>query len=84
MNDDEILANLEDVFRNVFENDAIILTPHTTKEEIPGWDSMSNITLVIEIEHCFGIKIKNAETEALQDVGALIALVKSHMAPAVS
>lgn len=82
MSHDQVLDRLTEVFRLVFEDEELTLTRATSAEDIGAWDSMSNITLTIEVEHCFGIKIKSAEMEALKNVGDLIDLIRRHMAPA--
>ena len=84
MADDEIMECLNGIFRDVFEDSAITLTPATTPDDIAAWDSMSNITLAIEIEQRFGIRVKTAEMEALQNIADLVALVRAQMAPAAS
>lgn len=77
---DEILGRMTEVFRRVFDDKALTLTPRTTSDDIPGWDSMSNITLAIELEESFRIRIKTAEMETLRNVGDLITLIRSHTA----
>ena len=79
MANDQILERLRSIFRGVFEDDELNLTPRTTSDDVPGWDSMSNITLTIEIEHRFGIKVRTAEMEALRNVADIIDLVKTRM-----
>jgi acyl carrier protein len=84
MTDDEILTQLTEVFRNVFGDPAIELQPETSAGDIPEWDSMSQVTLAIEVEHCFNVAIKSAEMEELQGVRELIALIKARLpAPAI-
>lgn len=75
-----ILANLTDLFRDVFSDPTIVLHPGTTAEDIPAWDSMSQVTLTVELEHRFDIKIKSAEMEQLRVVGDLVDLIKCRLA----
>lgn len=77
----EILAALTPIFRNVFDNEAMELTPDTVADDIAEWDSMANITLAVEIEDRFGVKIKTAEMEELRSVDDLIKLVQLHLQP---
>lgn len=80
MNDAEINDQLSDVFRQVLEDDAIVLTPNTTADDVDGWDSMNHIFIVVELEKRFGIKFQAAEMEELRNVGELTALVKYKLA----
>jgi acyl carrier protein len=84
MNDTEIMAALVPIFRNVFDNDRLTITRDTTAEDIADWDSMTNITLAIEVESHFRVKFKTAEMEELRTVSDLIALVQSRMAATAS
>ena len=79
MDDDKILACLTDIFRHVFEYDGDPLTTDMTADDIKGWDSMSNITLALEIEQKFHVKIKMADMERLKSVKNLVALVSSNL-----
>lgn len=77
---DSTLTELQDVFRQVFGDDSIVLQDSTTADEIDGWDSMMHINLIIAIEKRFKVKFAAAEIAALkaegQDVGALARLVE--------
>jgi acyl carrier protein len=75
-----ILATLTDICRDVFADPTLVLHPETTAEDIPAWDSMSQVTLTVEIEHRFNIKIKSAEMEQLHVVGELVESIKSRLA----
>lgn len=75
MTHDEILAGLTDIFRTVLDDDTIVLTPETTAADIPAWDSMNHITIVVEAETRFGIKVRTAEIEGLRNVGDFAALI---------
>jgi acyl carrier protein len=73
---DEILAQLTEIFRTVFDDDSLVLHDATTAQDVPGWDSMNHITVVVEAERHFGIKVRTAEIEALRNVGDFIALIQ--------
>ncbi len=77
---DSTLADLQDVFRQVFGDDSIVLKESTTADEIDGWDSMMHINLIIAIEKRFRVKFAAAEIAGLkaegQDVGALVRLLE--------
>ncbi len=75
MTHDEILAQLTEIFRTVLDDDGLVLTPATTAADIPAWDSMNHITIVVEAERHFGIKVRTAEIEELRNVGDFVALI---------
>ncbi len=75
MTHDEILAELTEIFRTVLDDDGLVLTPETTAADVPAWDSMNHITIVVEAERHFGIKVRTAEIEALRNVGDFVTLI---------
>lgn len=75
MTQDEIIQSLTELFREVLDDDSIVLTPETTAADIPAWDSMNHITIVVEAERRFGIKVRTAEIEELRNVGDFAALI---------
>jgi acyl carrier protein len=79
MTQDDVLARLTGIFRNVFEEPELKLTRATTADMIPQWDSMSQITLAVEIEHRFGIKVKAAEMEQMRSIRDLLALIEARL-----
>ena len=76
----DILAQLTEIFRVVLDDDAIVLNPLTTAADIPAWDSMNHITIVVEAERHFGIKIRTAEIEELHNVGDFMNLIAAKTA----
>ncbi len=80
MDETETYAALTAVFRQVLEDDTIVLTPTTTAEDVEEWDSMNHIFIVVELEKRFGVKFHAAEMEELKNVGELAALVQQKVA----
>lgn len=80
MSDTFIQENLTRIFRQIFDNNTIILTPEMTAEDIEAWDSMANIALAIEIENVFRLKIKIGDMENLKSIDDIIKLIKSNKA----
>ncbi len=52
-----------------------MLTSATTASDVAGWDSMTNITFVVEVERQFGIKFKTAEIEEMHKVGDMLDMI---------
>ena len=82
MSGSEILAALTGIFRAVLDDDTIVLKPETTARDIPGWDSMSNISIKVEVERRFKMKFKTAELEEMRNVGELAAVIEKRTAKA--
>ncbi len=76
----EIYNQLTTIFRNLFDEDTIVLTPETTAADIEGWDSFNHINLIVAVEAKFGIKFKTAELDELHNVGHLVAMIERKLA----
>lgn len=76
MTESEVWQRLTSVFRDVFEDDEITLSPETTAEDIEDWDSLTNIQLLIAIEKAFsGLEFSTGEVANLQNVGDLVSAI---------
>ncbi len=74
-----IYAGLTELFRDVFDDDSIVLRPDMSAKDLEGWDSFTNINLIVAAEARFKVKFKTAEIEALANVGSLVGLIESKM-----
>lgn len=72
MDANQILSELNNIFRDVLDNNKINLTDTTTAKDIDEWDSLSNIHLVIEIEKHFKVRFTTAEIQSWKNVGELV------------
>jgi acyl carrier protein len=79
MDQSEILLKLDDIFRDLFDNDKLTLTPATTAKDIPGWDSFMHINIIVACESTFKVKFKTAEVEGLLNVGHLVEAIDSKL-----
>lgn len=68
----EILNKLNDIFREVFDNETIRISDATTTSDIEGWDSMMHITLIAEIEDKFNIHFTMEDITSMKNVGEMI------------
>ena len=75
MNKAQVLEALTQVFRDVFDDDDIVLTAATTAQDIEGWDSQAHVSLIVAAEMKFGIRFRTAELESLHDVGQFAGLI---------
>jgi acyl carrier protein len=75
----EIQDQLTHIFRQIFDDPTIVLTPETTSNDIAEWDSFNHINIIVAVEEHFGIKFQTAETEELKNVGHLIELIEAKL-----
>jgi acyl carrier protein len=72
----EMLKRIQDIFRDVFDDDNLEVTNKTNSEEIEEWDSLNHINLVVSIEKEFDIKFVLDELQPLKDVGEMLDLLQ--------
>ena len=73
----EILKKLEAVFRDVFDDESIVLTDQTGPDDIDDWDSLAHISLIAAVENEFGIRFNVKTALHLKTVGEIADAVGS-------
>lgn len=75
MTNREIFTRLEAVFRDVFDDEDIRLSPDTTAADIEDWDSIEHINLVGAVEDEFGIRFSMGEVSGMKNVGEMAQII---------
>ena len=68
MTQNEIMDALHSIFRTVLKNDSITLTAETTANDVDGWDSVTNVMIIDEIEKQFGLSFKLRDIIKMKNV----------------
>lgn len=56
----------------IMKVDKTTITATTTAKDIPSWDSLKHMRLIMTLEKEFGIKFKPKQIAAMANVGAII------------
>lgn len=72
----DVTDRLTEVFRATFGDETLMLEPEMTADDVPGWDSVTHITLIYAIEDAFGMKFSTRDLERLTCVGDLVETVR--------
>lgn len=75
MNKNEIIKRLTEVFRDIFDDDSIVITEKTTANDIEDWDSIEHINLIGAVEDEFGMRFKMREVSGMKNVGEMIDII---------
>ncbi|HEV8003336.1 MAG TPA: acyl carrier protein [Planctomycetaceae bacterium] len=79
----DVRAELQEIFRQVFDDPTIVLKDDMTAADVEGWDSVTHIDLLIAVERAMGIKFATAEMSRLkepdQNIGSFIRLIESKL-----
>ncbi|HXS99803.1 MAG TPA: acyl carrier protein [Elusimicrobiota bacterium] len=80
MNPQELHDRLQEIFRQVFDSETLMIRDETTAAEIEGWDSLAQINLVVGAEERFGVRFQTAEIRSLKNVGEFKRLIAGKLA----
>ncbi len=76
MERNEIFERLNEVFRDVFDDDAITVAEDTTAADVDGWDSLMHITLISAVEDEFDIKFNMKDVVSMKQVGDMVDIIE--------
>ena len=79
MTHEEIMEKVQVIFRDVFDDDELIITDSTNSSDIEDWDSLEHIALVVSMEKEFGLKFDLKEVNKLANVGEMVDLIASKL-----
>ncbi len=79
MEKEEIYERLNNVFRDIFDDETIVVTAETTSKDIEDWDSLEHINLVVAVEQEFGIKFNMNEVTTMKNVGEMVDIIISRI-----
>ncbi len=79
MENNQILKELQVIFRDVMDNDSIVINDSTTAADVEEWDSLSHLQLVFAVEKHFKFKFSTAELSSWKNVGQLVANISAKL-----
>lgn len=80
LSDDVIYQRLTPVFQEIFDDESLVPQAEMSAQDVPEWDSISHIRLVVAIEEEFAITLTTAELSGLKNVGQMVDLIRSKAA----
>lgn len=79
MNKEEIFEIVNEVFRDVFDDEEITVNALTTADDIEDWDSLEHINLIAAMESRFGMKFTMGEVVSMKNVGEMVDIIISRI-----
>jgi acyl carrier protein len=73
----ERLERLGDIFRDVFNDEDLVISRETSAKDVDEWDSVMHVSLIVNVEKVFGVRFSSSEVAKLQNVGELADLIES-------
>lgn len=75
MSREEVYEKLNEVFRDVFDDEDIEVNDETTAADIDGWDSLMHITLMDAVEEEFDVSFDMKTVVKLKNVGEMVDVI---------
>lgn len=75
----DIKNDLQEIFRDVFDDESIVISEEITSDDIEDWDSFAQMNLIVAMEKQFGVKFNIKEINSLKNVGEMIELIKARI-----
>jgi len=75
MTREDVFNEVQDIFRDIFDEDEMVIEDKTNSDNVEDWDSLNHINLVSAIEKEFNIRFTLEELLTLKDVGAMVDLM---------
>ncbi len=70
---------MQQVFREVFDEDDLEVTDDLTADDVEEWDSLNHVTLLVQLEQEFSIRFAASEVGSLKNAGELRRLIERMM-----
>lgn len=77
MSREEVFEKLNEIFRDIFDDEEIVVTDATTADDIEDWDSLEHINLLASIEQEFGMKFNMGQVVSMKNVGEMADIILS-------
>ena len=79
MSREELFVKLNEIFRDVFDDDEILVGEATSSDDVEGWNSLMQINLIGVIEDELDIKFSVEEAVNVKTVGELADIIMEQM-----
>lgn len=73
------MEKVQRIFRDVFDDESLIIKDSTNSSDIEDWDSLEHIALIVSMEKEFDLKFDLKEVNALANVGEMVDLIASKL-----
>jgi len=77
---DDFIERVQNVFREVFENDTLAIFNEMQAKDVKGWDSLAHVNLIMALEDSFQVRFTTREVMGFQNVGEMLACLHGKLA----
>ncbi len=80
MSNEEILAQVSDIVDETVGLDGLVLEPSMSAADVDGWDSLTNVQILVSLEDTFGIRFRTGEIATIENIGQLVERIAARLA----
>ncbi len=66
---------ITEIFREVFNDNTIVINDEMTAADVDNWDSLTHMLMITKVEETFGVRFKLKELNKLKKVGDIVSLL---------
>jgi acyl carrier protein len=75
----DLMERVRSVLKDMFVNDSLVITEDTDLAEIPEWDSMLHVTLVMALERKFNVRLNSKEASQSVAIRPILDLLEAKL-----
>jgi len=75
----DVFERLTGIFRKVFGDDTLEISYELTANDVEGWDSLTHMLLITEVENSFSVKFRLKDLNKMRNVGDLADTIVSKL-----
>lgn len=72
MTRDDVIMRIMRAVHDTFDNEDVVYADGLTAKEVEGWDSLSNIRFMLELEQEFGLQFSVGDWQRIANLGELV------------
>ena len=76
MNDETILNTLRQAIADECDNPKVTVTTSTRAIDVPGWDSLAHVRIIMNVEARLGITVDIEKTYRAATIGDLVEILR--------
>ncbi len=77
----DIFKQLIALFREILEDEQLVITPESSAKDIEAWDSLTHIHIIVAVEQQYKIKFTTAEMKGMKTIGDMANLIVNKVIP---
>ena len=79
MDRNEILNRVQETFREILNNDEIVLSEEMEPKDVDEWNSLAQAQIIIALEHELNIHFSLVELISIKKVEDIVNIIYSHV-----